>query len=163
MRRPILVVLFASALAAAGCGDDRAKTAGSGTTTSVGLSDGDVDSTPQLATPPKDTSAGYPVVKALYLNRFAAQSARKVRYLLSIADSTEINGFVIDMKDEFGLNYKSANPAYRKNEGGTHGFIANPKALVDSLKAHARVDDPPRGRIHLAGQGRSRVGQRPQQ
>ena len=83
----------------------------------------------------KDT-AGYPVIRAFYLNRFAAQSGKKVRYLLGIADSTEINGFVIDMKDEFGLNYRSSNPAFRKNEGGTHGIVGNVKALVDSLKAH---------------------------
>jgi hypothetical protein len=141
MRRPILVVLFAAASAAMACGDSRAKTAGSDTTTSIGSSDGDVASTPQAATGAgaKDSSAGYPVVKALYLNRFAAQSGKKVRYLLALADSTEINGFVIDMKDEFGLNYRSATPAFRKNEGGTHGFIINPKALVDSLKAHGVV------------------------
>src|SRR5215468_265701 len=50
-----------------------------------------------------------PVVRALYVNRFAAQSARRMHWLIGIADSTEINGLVVDMKDEFGLNYKSAN------------------------------------------------------
>ncbi|MEX2152471.1 MAG: putative glycoside hydrolase [Gemmatimonadaceae bacterium] len=79
---------------------------------------------------------GYPVIRALYLNRFAPQSPRKMRHLFAIADSTEINGFVIDMKDEFGLNYRSANPAFRKNAGGTHGMVGNVRALVDSLKAH---------------------------
>src|SRR5688500_13919705 len=83
-------------------------------------------------------SAGYPVIRALYLNRFAIQSMRKFRYLLSIADSTEINGFVVDMKDEFGLNYRSARAAYRKTEG-THGVAANVRALVDSMNAHGVV------------------------
>jgi hypothetical protein len=82
---------------------------------------------------------GYPVIRALYLNRFAPQSPRKMRHLLGIADSTEINGFVIDMKDEFGLNYRSSNPTFRKNGGAGHGMVGNVRALVDSVKAHGLV------------------------
>lgn len=81
-------------------------------------------------------STDYPVVRALYLNRFAAQSARKMRQMLAVADSTEINGFVIDVKDEFGLNYKSLRPDLARNAGGTHGVIGNLRALLDSLEAH---------------------------
>jgi hypothetical protein len=84
----------------------------------------------------QDTVSGYPVIRGLYLNRFAPQSARKMRHLFAIADSSEINGFVIDMKDEFGLNYRSARPELRKNAGGTHGMVGNVKALIDSVKAH---------------------------
>jgi hypothetical protein len=82
---------------------------------------------------------GYPVIRALYLNRFAPQSARKMQHLFAIADSTEINGFVVDMKDEFGLNYRSSNPKIAKNAGGTHGVVGNVSALVDSIKAHGLV------------------------
>jgi hypothetical protein len=79
----------------------------------------------------------YPVVRGLYLNRFAAQSSRKLAHLFAIADSTEINAFVIDMKDEFGLNYVSPNAAHRRNAGdGSHGMVRDVKALVDSVKAH---------------------------
>src|SRR3712207_8693897 len=35
-----------------------------------------------------------------------------------------------------GLNYKSADPDIRRNEGGTHGFVSNVKALLDTLHAH---------------------------
>jgi hypothetical protein len=56
--------------------------------------------------------------------------------LVAWADSTEINGLVLDLKDEFGLNYKSANPNFAKYAGNTHGMIANVKALVDTLHAH---------------------------
>ena len=87
----------------------------------------------------RQDTGGYPVIRALYLNRFAAQSARKMRHMLAIADSTEINGFVVDMKDEFGLNYRSANPAFRKYEGSGRGIVGNVKALVDTLKAHKIV------------------------
>lgn len=80
-----------------------------------------------------------PVLRGLYLNRFAAQSARKMRHLLAIADSTEINSFVVDMKDEFGLNYRSSNPELRKYAGSGHGMVGSVKALVDSMKAHGVV------------------------
>lgn len=93
-----------------------------------------------------DSSAGavvridttnYPVVRGLYLNRFAAQSPRKMKRLLEIADSTEINAFVIDMKDEFGLNYASGKPLHRKNSGGgSRGVVRDVRALVDSVRAH---------------------------
>src|SRR6266487_2871004 len=56
-----------------------------------------------------DTSATN-IVRALYVNRWASQSRRRMAKLVATADSTEINAFVIDMKDEFGLNYKTANP-----------------------------------------------------
>ena len=77
-----------------------------------------------------------PVVRALYVNRFAAQSTRRMHWLLGVADSTEINGLVIDMKDEFGLNYKSANPAYQRNAGTGHGNVRDVKTLLDTVHAH---------------------------
>ncbi|MEO6879286.1 MAG: putative glycoside hydrolase [Gemmatimonadaceae bacterium] len=73
-------------------------------------------------------------VRALYVNRWASQSRRRMAKLIAAADSTEINAFVIDMKDEFGLNYKSQNPEFAKNAGSA--TTANVKALLDTLKAH---------------------------
>lgn len=133
MRRLFLSVLFASA-GVAGCGD------GAGENTDT-VSGGDVavleTSAAGQSTAATD-SGDYPVVRALYLNRFAIQSMRKFRYLLALADTTEINGFVVDMKDEFGLNYRSAKAEYRRN-AGAHGIVPNVKALVDSMKAHGVV------------------------
>lgn len=74
-------------------------------------------------------------VRGLYLNRFASQSTKKMKHLIGIADSTEINAFVIDVKDEFGLNYNSSDPMLQKN-AGTQTKVANMKALVDTLNAH---------------------------
>ena len=79
--------------------------------------------------------ADAPIVRALYVNRWAAQGTRKMRHLIDIADSTEINALVIDMKDEFGLNYKSSDPAIQKNAGNA-GAVPNLAALLDTLKAH---------------------------
>ncbi len=99
-----------------------------------------------------------PAIRALYVNRFAAQSGKRMRWLIGVADSTEINALVIDMKDEFGLNYASANPAFARNAGSGNGFVRDPKALVDSLHAHgilaiARIvvfKDPVTARVNPA-------------
>lgn len=74
-------------------------------------------------------------IRGLYVNRFAAQSTKKMKRLIAIADSTEINAFVIDVKDEFGLNYKSSDPMLQKN-AGTQTKIADLKALLDTINAH---------------------------
>jgi len=127
--KPVCMALVASAACAA-CTSDRPQHAPDAAR--VTTSNGSV-------TTSRRDSTGYPVIRALYLNRSAAQSGKKMRHMYAIADSTEINGFVIDMKDEFGLNYHSSNPAIRKNAGGDHGFVNNVRALVDSVKAHGVV------------------------
>ncbi|MEO5904719.1 MAG: putative glycoside hydrolase [Gemmatimonadaceae bacterium] len=80
------------------------------------------------------TDAAAPI-RALYVNRFAAQSTKKMRHLIGIADSTEINAFVVDVKDEFGLNFASSDPMLQKN-AGTQTKVANLKALLDTINAH---------------------------
>ena len=75
------------------------------------------------------------IVRALYVNRWASQSRRRMAKLVATADSTEINALVIDMKDEFGLNYKTANPDFAKNAGHAP-VLSNVAALLDTLKAH---------------------------
>jgi hypothetical protein len=91
-----------------------------------------VDST---ATGARVEQTANPPIRALYVNRWATQSKRRMAKLIAAADSTEINGFVLDMKDEFGLNYKSENPEFAKN-AGTANKVGNIKALLDTLKAH---------------------------
>lgn len=130
MTRLHLVLLAASTLACAGDGNARNTRDASARPDSIptATSHGEVVRV--------DTS-DHPVVRGLYLNRFAAQSARRMRRLLEIADATEINAFVIDMKDEFGLNYVSANALHRRNAGnGSRGAVRDVRALVDSVKAH---------------------------
>jgi len=74
-------------------------------------------------------------VRALYVNRWASQSRKRMAKLIATADSTEINALVIDMKDEFGLNYATKNSEFAKN-AGTASKISNVTALIDTLKAH---------------------------
>ena len=58
-----------------------------------------------------------------------------MRELIAVADSTEINALVIDLKDEFGLNYNSANPSFARNAGAM-GKLRDVRALTDTLRAH---------------------------
>jgi len=75
------------------------------------------------------------IVRALYVNRWASQSPRRMRQLIALADSTEINALVIDMKDEFGLNFESTDPVVERN-AGHGGRIPHLAELLDTLKAH---------------------------
>ncbi len=58
-----------------------------------------------------------------------------MRQLVQIADETEINALVIDMKDEFGLNFSTSNANWAKN-AGTAGTVKNLAAVLDTLRAH---------------------------
>ncbi|HEV7702955.1 MAG TPA: putative glycoside hydrolase, partial [Gemmatimonadaceae bacterium] len=75
------------------------------------------------------------IVRALYVNRWASQSPKRMQEMIAIADSTEINAFVIDMKDEFGLNFESADTMVKRNAGNS-GKVPHLKELLDTLKAH---------------------------
>lgn len=133
MRRPLL---FSLALAACGAGTEqsvRSRPALSASSAFVGRG-----ATLASAAPvePRDTVDLTPgIVRALYVNRFAAQSAKRMRQLTALADTTEINAFVIDMKDEFGLNYGTGTTEFRKN-AGTAGVVRDVRAMLDTLKGH---------------------------
>ena len=77
-------------------------------------------------------------VRALYVNRWATQSRDKMQKLIRIADETEINGLVLDLKDEFGLNFASKDSAVARNAGHS-GTIPHLKELIDTLHAHGLV------------------------
>ncbi|MEP6999841.1 MAG: putative glycoside hydrolase, partial [bacterium] len=82
-----------------------------------------------------NVDSAFPVVRALYVNRFAAQSSKRMKQLIQWADETEINALVIDMKDEFGLNYAPSNPEFARN-AGTSGTVKGLPAMLDTLRAH---------------------------
>ncbi|HMH26891.1 MAG TPA: putative glycoside hydrolase [Gemmatimonadaceae bacterium] len=73
-------------------------------------------------------------VRGLYVFRFGANTHR-LKHLIGIADSTEVNALIIDVKDEFGLNYESSDPLVKKN-AGTQVKAHNLGALVDTIRAH---------------------------
>jgi hypothetical protein len=90
----------------------------------------------QHPTPPVLDSLikGTLAARGLYVYRFGANT-RRLKHLIGIADSSEINALIIDVKDEFGLNYDSNDPMVKKN-AGTQVKAHNLRALVDTIRAH---------------------------
>jgi hypothetical protein len=78
------------------------------------------------------------IVRGLYVLRWAAQSPARMKQIIAMADSTEINALVIDIKDEFGLNYKSSDTLVARNAGRA-GTIPNLRAMIDTMKAHGII------------------------
>lgn len=150
------IFVLVAALAACGGVQDRGASAASAATLDVAAAETrDTLPAPARDTLPAEAAAqpasadsvrpeepGIPaapgIVRGLYVNRWAAQSPRRMRGLIAIADSTEINAFVIDMKDEFGLNYESADSMAARNAGGA-GRVPHLRALLDTLDEHGIV------------------------
>jgi hypothetical protein len=97
-----------------------------------------LESARRTATNTPRLTADMPVIRGLYVNRFAAESPKKMARLVALADTTEINAFVIDIKDEFGINYATKDAVVRPN-AGRGGVIENLPALLDTLKAHGII------------------------
>ena len=93
------------------------------------------DSTVPSTAPRIDSAVA---VRALYVNRSSVQSTKRMKQIIAIADETEINGLVLDMKDEFGLNYVSKDTLVRRNAGRA-GVVPHLKELLDTLRAHGIV------------------------
>ena len=91
---------------------------------------------PRHPTPPVLDSLikGTLPARGLYVFRYAA-NPRRMKHLIAIADSTEINAFVIDVKDEFGLNFKPSDPLLKKN-AGSQAKMTRLGELVDTIRAH---------------------------
>ncbi|MBI4410848.1 MAG: putative glycoside hydrolase [Gemmatimonadetes bacterium] len=53
-------------------------------------------------------------VRGLYLNAWAAGSSRKLAQLVALAERTEINAFVVDVKEGGRVSYRSAVPLARE-------------------------------------------------
>jgi len=76
------------------------------------------------------------VIRGLYLNTYAAGGHKRLHELLGIADRTEINTFVVDVKDERGPHYDTAIPLARELTQPAQNTLHNLKTLTDTLHAH---------------------------
>jgi hypothetical protein len=74
-------------------------------------------------------------IRGIYLNAYAAGSRKRLSTLLRMADSTEINTFVIDVKDEKGMRYRTQLPLQKQIGGEV--TMSDLKAVVDSVHAHS--------------------------
>ena len=90
---------------------------------------------PAPATSPRDEAPDQ--IRGIYLNAYAAGSPNRFPKLLAMADSTEINTFVVDVKDERGIHYHGSEVALA-NEMAQEGerTIKDLKAFADTLQAH---------------------------
>jgi len=75
------------------------------------------------------------VVKGLYLNAWAAGSTKKLAKLIDIANTTEVNSFVIDVKEGGEISYHSRIPM--ANEiGSDKPYIRDVRGMLAKLKAN---------------------------
>lgn len=75
-------------------------------------------------------------IKALYVNAWAFGSP-KLWQLVRLADETEINAFVVDVKDDTGcLLYPSAVPTAQQIGAGACARAKDARARLDTLAAH---------------------------
>jgi hypothetical protein len=77
-------------------------------------------------------------VRALYVNGWAAGSRSRMRNLIRIADETEVNAFVIDIKesDTYLVHDSTAIPLAREIGADQRPASKWLPALVDTLEAH---------------------------
>jgi hypothetical protein len=72
-------------------------------------------------------------VRGIYLNAWAAGSARKLDRLIQLARDTEINSFVIDVKEVGEISYRSAVPL-AVEVGATRNYVPNIRRVLDRLR-----------------------------
>ncbi|HEX2189369.1 MAG TPA: putative glycoside hydrolase [Longimicrobiaceae bacterium] len=76
-----------------------------------------------------------PIIRGVYVSSYAFATPAKRSALLALAESTEVNAFVVDVKDDDGIRYVSADPLAREVSRGTIP-LKDLKAVVDTLVAH---------------------------
>lgn len=72
-------------------------------------------------------------VRALYLNAWATGSSRRLDQLIALAQRTEINAFVIDVKEGGEISYRSAVPLARQI-GADQAHIPDVRAVLRRLR-----------------------------
>src|SRR5262249_8462573 len=60
--------------------------------------------------PARPGDSAPPVIRGIYVNAYAAGNPVRRAALLALTDSTELNTWVVDVKDEDGVRYPSALP-----------------------------------------------------
>jgi hypothetical protein len=73
------------------------------------------------------------VVKGLYLNAWAAGSQRKLDRLIGVARDTEINAFVIDVKEGGEISYRTRVPLARAI-GAERQYIGDVRGMLRKLR-----------------------------
>ena len=86
--------------------------------------------------PPEERVPKPAAVRGIYLNAWAAGSRRRSQALIELAETTEINSFVIDVKDATGyVSYRTRSELARTIGADREIRIANIRGLLDELRA----------------------------
>lgn len=80
--------------------------------------------------------ASYVPVKGVYITSYAAGSSKYMTSMLALADQTEINSFVIDVKDATGYVSYDADVPLAKQLGLIDKRIPDIDALIATLRQH---------------------------
>ena len=75
-------------------------------------------------------------IRGLYINAYAAGSRARLPKLIAMADSTEINTFVVDVKSERGVHYNTSVALAKELQQDGENTLRDLKAFVDTLHAH---------------------------
>jgi hypothetical protein len=78
----------------------------------------------------------YVPVKGVYMSSYAAGSSERMAQMLSLADSTEINAFVVDVKEDLGIITYEADVPMARELGLVKKRIANIDDFIDTLAEH---------------------------
>jgi hypothetical protein len=76
------------------------------------------------------------IVRGIYVSSYAAANPVTRAKLLALTDSTELNTWVVDAKDEDGVRFHSALPLAREASHWGSIRVHDMGALADTLKAH---------------------------
>lgn len=137
--RPAVALLAGVSLAA--CGDKAGSAAAAGATGAGATAAGQVTTNDSLAAWRAKFGNRVPrpdSVRALYVNAWAAGSRSRMADLIRIADETEVNAFIIDVKesDTFLAYDSTAIPLAKEIGADTRPATKWMPALVDTLQAH---------------------------
>ena len=86
--------------------------------------------------PPRPRDAAPPFIRGIYVSAYAIGSPAKRAELLALADTTEINAFVVDVKDEDGVRYPSEVAVARAAAHERSIPVRDLRAVADTLRAH---------------------------
>ena len=76
------------------------------------------------------------VIRGIYVTAYAAGNPIKRKQLLALTDTTEINTWVVDVKDEDGVRYPSALPLAVEATHVPSIPVRDLRGLADTLRAH---------------------------
>jgi hypothetical protein len=113
-----------------GAADDRTTAADADTVAAADT----VAPAPPAPASPRDRAPE--VIRGIYLNAYAAGSRTRLPRLIEIANDTEINAFVVDVKDERGIRYRSEIELAMELAQPGEVTIRDLAALADTLHAH---------------------------